>query len=300
MNVRTQKTFENVVQVEEEKKSYLEILTNALCPIQQKQRNEKKRVSTRRTRRHRRSSATADIQRRRSSTIDALLDPKSCVASILSESPWLIAYGSTTSTSMSLLHDLRESLNTSVLAGTSFVIETVMTNMSRVLPVARNLERALEDGDPDASGLLASQLASMSELLQIEIDSILKKEQERAAMLAKMDMEAMKNTEVEIDPFEPRILSGGNDYNLKIWSVDTERVRHSVVSGDWPKKKDSGGVVVCIAVSNKADLVATADGDGRIRLYTLPDPKLVYVFNAGPVKCVVFSSDDRYLYSGGE
>ena len=50
-------------------------------------------------------------------------------------------------------------------------------------------------------------------------------------MLAKMDLEAMKETEVEIDPNEPRILSGGNDYNFKVWSQDTERVRHSVVSG---------------------------------------------------------------------
>lgn len=58
-------------------------------------------------------------------------------------------------------------------------------------------------------------------------------------------------------------------------------------------------MVHCIAVSHKADLVATADGDGRIRLYTLPDPELVHVFPSGPVKCVTFSVDDKYLYSGG-
>jgi len=187
------------------------------------------RQQRRRTRRHRRSSAA--FERRQSSSGHDLLDPKTCLASVLSQSPWLIAYGSEISTSNSLVHDLRESLNASALSGHVAVMTTVATNMSRVLPVARNLEHALEDGDPDAAGVLASQLASLSELLQIDTELILKKERERAQMLAKMDLEAMKETEVEIDPNEPRILSGGNDYNFKVWSQDTERVRHSVVSG---------------------------------------------------------------------
>ena len=247
-------------------------------------------------RRHRRSSAAGVERRQSASTHDDILNPKTCLASILSGSPWLLAYGDEISTSTSLLHDLRESLNTNALAGHVAVIETAVSNMSRVLPVARNLEHALEDGDPDASSILASQLASLSELFCIDTETILKKEQERAQMLAKLDLEALKETEVEIDPNEPRILSGGNDYNFKVWSQDTERVRHSIVSGEWPKYQDRGGVVHCIAVSNKGDLAATADGDGRVRLYTLPDPELIYVFPSGPVKCVTFSLDDRYMY----
>jgi WD40 repeat protein len=69
------------------------------------------------------------------------------------------------------------------------------------------------------------------------------------------------------------------------------------IGGSW---RGHVSPVFAVAVNSTGTLVASASSDNHVRLWRRSDQKTIAMFkHSGPVYCVTFSTDDKYIFSGG-
>lgn len=89
------------------------------------------------------------------------------------------------------------------------------------------------------------------------------------------------------------LITGGDQADLKLWDLSTERE---------PELLNSGNSYYCTAFSPDGKYLASADGDGTIRLWEVASRRMVKTFSGhkGMIRSLAFSPDGRLLASGSD
>ncbi|MER3478659.1 MAG: hypothetical protein C4287_22085 [Leptolyngbya sp. ERB_1_2] len=85
------------------------------------------------------------------------------------------------------------------------------------------------------------------------------------------------------------ILAAGDKNAIKVWDLKTRRPLPSLL--------DHKGSISAIAISQDEKILASSSLDGTIKLWDLPNSRLVSTLNSGRASNLVFSPDSRILAS---
>lgn len=131
-------------------------------------------------------------------------------------------------------------------------------------------------------------------------------------------LSSIRRDEVESGSYAPAnilhlLLESGADpssFDLSGLTVREADLRGAQLSGadftdasfERSRFTDNFGMVECVAVSNKRDVLAAGTGSGEVRVWNREKNALdaAFVEHEGAVNSVVFSADDRFLYSASD
>ncbi len=85
------------------------------------------------------------------------------------------------------------------------------------------------------------------------------------------------------------LLAAGHDKAIELWNLRTHQPLPSLV--------DHRGFISAIAISQDEKILASSSLDGTIKLWDLPNRRLVSTLNSGRASTLVFSPDSRILVS---